>query len=97
MGAPKEKPINVASVLQRSPFRYPGGKTWLVSRIRLWLRRRFPEPTELVEPFAAGGIVGLTAAFEGLAKHVTMVELDRESWAPSGARYSRRRRTYERY
>jgi len=51
----------------------------------------------LVEPFAAGGIVGLTAAFEGLAKHVTMVELDRESWPPSGARYSRRRRTYERY
>src|SRR6266478_2418974 len=24
------KPINVASVPQRSPFRYPGGKTWLV-------------------------------------------------------------------
>ena len=22
--------VNVASVPQRSPFRYPGGKTWLV-------------------------------------------------------------------
>jgi len=26
-----EKPVNVASVSQRSPFRYPGGKTRLVS------------------------------------------------------------------
>ncbi len=68
--------INVASVPQRSPFRYPGGKTWLVPRVRLWLRNQ-PEPVEeLVEPFAGGGIVGLTAAFEGLAKRVTLVEMD---------------------
>lgn len=26
--------VNVASVPQRSPFRYPGGKTWLVPHIR---------------------------------------------------------------
>jgi DNA adenine methylase len=32
----------------------------------------------LLEPFAGGGIVGLTAAFEGYAKHVTMVELDEQ-------------------
>jgi len=25
--------INVASVPQRSPFRYPGGKTWLIPTI----------------------------------------------------------------
>jgi hypothetical protein len=25
--------VNVASVPQRSPFRYPGGKTWLVKKI----------------------------------------------------------------
>ncbi len=30
--------VNVASVPQRSPFRYPGGKTWLVPRIRQWLK-----------------------------------------------------------
>jgi DNA adenine methylase len=28
------KIVNVASVPQRSPFRYPGGKTWLVPIVR---------------------------------------------------------------
>jgi len=31
------KIVNVAAVPHRSPLRYPGGKTWLVPRIRLWL------------------------------------------------------------
>ncbi len=70
--------VNVASVPKRSPFRYPGGKTWLIPRIRLWLRDKKPRPTELIEPFAGGGIVSLTVAAEGLADRVTMVELDRE-------------------
>ena len=35
-----DKPVNVASVPQRSPFRYPGGKTWLVPHIRRWLGSR---------------------------------------------------------
>ncbi len=69
---------NVASVPQRSPFRYPGGKTWLVPRIRRWLRSRTPKPYKLVEPFAGGGIVSLTVAFEQLAERVTMVELDEQ-------------------
>jgi len=70
--------VNVAMVPQRSPFRYPGGKTWLVPYARLWLKsapRRF---RELVEPFAGGAIIGLTAAFEDLAEQVTLVERDRE-------------------
>ena len=71
-----EKPVNVASVPQRSPFRYPGGKTWLVPRIRRWLAGLPEKPAEFYEPFAGGGIVSLTAAFERLAGHVTMVELD---------------------
>lgn len=33
-------------------------------------------PMEFVEPFAGGAIVSLTVAFENLAQHVTMVELD---------------------
>jgi DNA adenine methylase len=70
--------INVASVPQRSPFRYPGGKTWLVPRIRQWLVSLPEKPHEFVEPFAGGGIVGLTVAFERLASHVTMVELDED-------------------
>jgi DNA adenine methylase len=33
-------------------------------------------PSEFVELFAGGGIVGLTVAFEQLAKHVVLVEID---------------------
>lgn len=71
--AQRSRIINVASVPQRSPFRYPGGKTWLVPRIRQWLKNK---PSEFIEPFAGGGIISLTVAAEDLAGHVTMVELD---------------------
>ena len=71
-----EKVVNVASVPHRSPFRYPGGKTWLIPRIRQWLKSLDSKPSLLVEPFAGGAIVGLTAAFEKLADKVVLVELD---------------------
>ena len=74
---PIEKVTNVASVPQRSPFRYPGGKTWLIPVIRRWLKQE-SRISELVEPFAGGGIVAITAAFEQLADHITMIELDEE-------------------
>ncbi|WP_211321423.1 DNA adenine methylase [Pedobacter nutrimenti] len=70
--------VNVASVPQRSPFRYPGGKTWLIPRIRKWLKQDQSVVNLMIEPFAGGGIVSLTAAFEKLANHITMVELDDE-------------------
>ena len=35
-------------------------------------------PSILLEPFAGGGVIGLTAAAEGLADHVVMVELDED-------------------
>ncbi|MBL0025773.1 MAG: DNA adenine methylase, partial [Saprospiraceae bacterium] len=73
--------INVASVPQRSPFRYPGGKTWLIPVVRKWLKQSIPNAFEtktLIEPFAGGGIVSLTAAFESLADQIVMVELDQE-------------------
>jgi DNA adenine methylase len=72
----KDKIINVASVPLRSPFRYAGGKTWLVPRIRQWLGSLSSKPEFFIEPFAGGGIVGLSVAFENLAKHVIFVELD---------------------
>jgi DNA adenine methylase len=74
----RESIINVASVPQRSPFRYPGGKTWLIPTIRKWLKQETKTVNHLFEPFAGGGIVSLTAAFEKLADHLTMVELDEE-------------------
>ena len=73
-----EKPINVASVPQRSPFRYPGGKTWLVPRFRQWMRSFPTRPRMLIEPFAGGAVLGLTAAFEHLADKVLLVELDEQ-------------------
>ena len=68
--------VNVASVPQRSPFRYPGGKTWLVPKLRRWLGSAPARPAVFVEPFAGGATCSLTAAFERLAEEVVMVELD---------------------
>ncbi|MHB9144318.1 MAG: DNA adenine methylase [Symbiobacteriia bacterium] len=67
--------VNPSTVTQRSPFRYPGGKTWLIPLIIKWLRQQ-GSSAELVEPFAGGAISGLTAAFEKLVSKVTLVELD---------------------
>ena len=44
--------VNVATVPQRSPLRYPGGKTWLVPHVRAWLSGIRPTPEVLMEPFA---------------------------------------------
>jgi DNA adenine methylase len=70
------KPINVAQVRQLSPLRYPGGKTWLVPEVRNWLMLAKRKPTILVEPFAGGAMVGLTAAAEDLVDRVVLAELD---------------------
>jgi DNA adenine methylase len=68
--------VNVASVPLRSPFRYPGGKTWLVPYARRWLQSA--GAAHLLEPFAGGAIIGLTAVFEDLVERATLVELDAE-------------------
>lgn len=60
-----------------SPFRYPGGKTWLIPRIRKWLASTL-KPLYFIEPFAGGAIVGLTVAFEGFADNVILVEKDEQ-------------------
>lgn len=69
-------PVNVASIPQRSPFRYPGGKTWLIPYIRDWLGAQKKKPSRFVEPFAGGAIVSMTVGFEKLAKHVVFSEID---------------------
>lgn len=76
---PRDEPVvNVAQIPQRSPFRYPGGKTWLVPHVRAWLKSLTRRPRTFIEPFVGGGIVSLTVAFEELADRVIMVELDQD-------------------
>lgn len=77
-GTTKAKIINVASVPQRSPFRYPGGKTWLIPYVRKWLSANLSEAKQLIEPFAGGGIVSLTAVGEKRVQRALMVELDED-------------------
>ena len=68
--------VNVATVPQRSPLRYPGGKTWLIPHVRAWLSEVKPRPEILVEPFAGGGIVSLTTVMEGYAERCVISEID---------------------
>jgi len=70
------KPVNVSKVRQLSPFRYPGGKTWLVPEVRRWIRSLENRPSLYIEPFAGGGITSLTVAVENLADKVIMAEID---------------------
>lgn len=71
----KRKSVNVSAVPQRSPFRYPGGKTWFVPELRRWLAHT-KRPHLLVEPFAGGGIISLTAVAEDLVDNALLVEKD---------------------
>lgn len=73
----KTKVVNVSSVPNRSPFRYPGGKTWLVPTIRKWLSSG-DKGKNLIEPFCGGGTVSLTATAEGLVDSALMVEMDKD-------------------
>lgn len=70
--------VNVATVPQRSPLRYPGGKTWLIPHVRAWLHGMDPPPRLLIEPFAGGGIVSLTVVMENLVEECLMAEIDRD-------------------
>ena len=68
------RPVNVSKVQHLSPFRYPGGKTWLVPEVRRWAALN--DLHRLVEPFAGGASCGLAIAHEGLAREVVLGELD---------------------
>jgi DNA adenine methylase len=70
--------VNVAKVKQLSPFRYPGGKTWLVPFFLEWLQSLSYKPKYLVEPFAGGGIISLSAAYYRLIDKCIMVEKDED-------------------
>ena len=74
---------NVNRVPQRSPFRYPGGKTWLIPHIRYWLYAltvssgdRRSKPTCLAEPFCGGATASLCAVTEGWTDRAWLVDSD---------------------
>ena len=71
-----DKVVNVASVPQRSPLRYPGGKTWLVPEIRRFLKGLGFRPEVFIEPFAGGGIASLTAVMDGYVDRAVLCEKD---------------------
>ncbi|MEQ1933458.1 MAG: DNA adenine methylase [Fimbriimonadaceae bacterium] len=67
--------VNIASAPKYSPFRYPGGKTWLAPVLREWLSSK---PKQFIcEPFAGGGIASLIAVYEGYVENALLVEKDR--------------------
>lgn len=70
----EQKVTNVSSVPKRSPFRYAGGKTWLIPTIRKWLL--INSQAKLIEPFCGGGIVSLTAVAENRVNQAIMIEKD---------------------
>jgi DNA adenine methylase len=70
--------VNVASVTQLSPFRYPGGKTWLVPYILKYLSSLPHEPTHLIDPFLGGGSVPLSALHKGSVNRLVLREMDED-------------------
>ena len=71
------EPANTSSVPQRSPLRYPGGKTWLIPHLRHWLRT-YPHVDTLVEPFCGGATASLTAVMERFVDQAVIAEKDED-------------------
>lgn len=71
-------PINVSQVKQLSPFRYPGGKTWLVPLAKEWAGTLGNNSTYLLEPFAGGAMISLSLLASKLVDHAHLVELDED-------------------
>lgn len=71
--------VNVSQVPQRSPFRYPGGKTWLIPTLRRWLNNLpVAQRKHFIEPFAGGASASLLAVMENFSDTAFFAELDGE-------------------
>jgi DNA adenine methylase len=68
----KRKKKKKAKILL-SPFRYPGGKSWLKEIIRQWLT---PPVSHLVEAFAGGANVTIAALESNCISRATLIEID---------------------
>ena len=74
--AVNSRPVNISSVRHISPFRYPGGKTWLVPTIVAWLKNRSIRPSSLVDPFTGGGSIPLSLLREDLTDRIILGDID---------------------
>lgn len=61
-----------------SPFRYPGGKNWFLPLARKWLIGQGSPPTAIIEPFAGGAGISLTAVRERLVEKAVFAEIDED-------------------
>lgn len=59
-----------------SPFRYPGGKTWLVPALKAWISGLPSKPSRFVEPFCGGASASLAMIFDGMVDRAVMAEID---------------------
>ena len=59
-----------------SPFRYPGGKSWLAPEIVKIIEQRPLPVLKFVEPFCGGASVGLAVAHARLAEKVILSDMD---------------------
>jgi DNA adenine methylase len=62
--------------LLHSPFRYPGGKSWLAPEVSRWVTQHVTSAVTFCEPFAGGASVGLAILFEQLCDRLVLVEKD---------------------
>lgn len=62
----------------KSPFRYAGGKSWFVEIAAKWMANRPVRPKLLVEPFAGGANISLSAVCANLVDRAAFSELDRD-------------------
>ncbi|QCE35660.1 DNA adenine methylase [Acetobacteraceae bacterium] len=60
-----------------SPFRYPGGKSWLVPKIKAIAQEWYPQGLDkIIEPFCGGASVSLDSIAKGWAKKAHLNDLD---------------------
>lgn len=68
--------VNVSTVRHISPFRYPGGKTWLVPKALSTIRSLGKLPSLIIDPFLGGGSVPLAALVDGCVERAILCEID---------------------
>lgn len=66
------------SIYKKSPsvFRYPGGKSWMLSLINDWFEKNNFENKTIIEPFGGSGVVSLFSLQNNFVKNAIICEID---------------------